>query len=241
MQITKQDSTRNLTRPEQSKSRPSGPSDRYDRSDHPDRPDRSDQASQSARPAPSRPAAVDAAPKPSPRPVSSPARLPRQNAFSAHFLDVARRRSGARGLVESLAESPLAVAAHAAGPFEVERIGRGSSGDGVFAVVRRSEPARQGGGARLAFVRRQEALLAAAALSALAVPDRLSLNADKQSGRRSRLGFPLHDGGRRWPPVGPRVARPGGGARGLAADERTGLLPRRRAVPRPLPRPAESI
>ena len=95
-----------------------------------------------------------------------------------------------------LAESPLAVAAHAAGPFEVERIGRGSSGDGVFAVVRRSEPARQGGGARLAFVRRQEALLAAAALSALAVPDRLSLNADKQSGRRSRLGFPLHDGGR---------------------------------------------
>ena len=58
------------------------------------------------------------------------------------------------------------------------------------------EPAHEGGGARLAFVRRQEALLAAAALSALAVPDRLSLNADKQSGRRSRLGFPLHDGGR---------------------------------------------
>jgi len=71
-----------------------------------------------------------------------------------------------------LAESPLAVAAHGAGPFEVEWIPRGSSGDGVFAVVRRSEPARQGGGARLAFVRRQEALLAAAALSALAVPDR---------------------------------------------------------------------
>ena len=192
MQITKQDSTRNLTRPEQSRSLPSGPSDRSDRSDHPDHPDRSDQASQSARPAPSRPAAADAAPKPSPRPASSPARPPRQNAFSAHFLDVARRR----GPSVELAESPLAVAAHAAGPFEVERIGRGSSGDGVFAVVRRSEPARQGGGARLAFVRRQEALLAAAALSALAVPDRLSLNADKQSGRRSRLGFPLHDGGR---------------------------------------------
>jgi len=45
-------------------------------------------------------------------------------------------------------------------------------------------------------VREQKVLLAATALSALAVPDRLSLNADKQSGRRSRLGFPLHDGGR---------------------------------------------
>lgn len=174
MQITKQDSTRKHTRPKQSTSLPPGPSDR------------------SERPGPSHDATQDAAPKPSPRPASSSVRPPRQNAFSAHFLDVARRRSGA---VE-LAESPFAVAAHAAGPFEVEWIGRGSSGDGVFAVVRRDEPAPEGGGARLAFVRRQEALLAAAALSALAVPDRLSLNADKQSGRRSRLGFPLHDGGR---------------------------------------------
>ena len=167
-----------------SKSRPADPPKRK-------RPERG-----GARPGPSRLAAADAVPKPSPRPALSPVRPPRQNAFSAHFLDVARRRSGAVGLAESLAESPIAVAAHAAGPFEVEWIGRGSSGDGVFAVVRRDEPARDGGGARLAFVRRQEALLAAAALSALAVPDRLSLNADKQSGRRSRLGFPLHDGGR---------------------------------------------
>jgi len=192
MQITKQDSTRNSTRPQQSTSLPSGPSDRSDSSSRSTRPGHSGQSGQSSQSGLSRPAAADAAPKPSPRPAASSIRPPRQNAFSAHFLDVARRRAPS----VALAESPLAVAAHGAGPFEVEWIPRGSSGDGVFAVVRRSEPARQGGGARLAFVRRQEALLAAAALSALAVPDRLSLNADKQSGRRSRLGFPLHDGGR---------------------------------------------
>jgi len=121
-------------------------------------------------------------------PATSGSSALRQNAFSAHFLETVRRRSEA---VE-LAESPLAVAAHAAGPWEVERV---PAGDGmVYAVARRGEPARDGGGARLAFVRRQEALLGAAALSALAVPDRLSLNMDRRSGRRSHLGHPLHDG-----------------------------------------------
>ena len=86
------------------------------------------------------------------------------------------------------------MAAHAAGPWDVDRV---PTGDGVvYAVVRRREPARDGGGARLAFVRRQEALLAAAALSALAVSDRLSLNADKRSGRRiRRLRARLHPTG----------------------------------------------
>jgi len=146
---------------------------------------------------PPQPSDQPTASRTSPRPSTSspPSRNSpvRESAFSAHFLDVARRRHGALGLADSLAESPLSVAAHAAGPWDVDRV---PAGDGVvYAVVRRSEPARDGGGARLAFIRRQEALLAAAALSALAVPDRLSLNADKRSGRRSRLGFPLHDGG----------------------------------------------
>jgi hypothetical protein len=63
-------------------------------------------------------------------------------------------------------------------------------------VTRRAEPARDGGGARLAFARRQDALLAAATLAALATPNHLTLNTGKPSGRRNRLGHPIHDGPR---------------------------------------------
>lgn len=129
----------------------------------------------------------------------------RESAFSAPFLDRARRRDDAAELSESF----LSRIARTAGPWEVERV---PAGDGVvYAVVRRDEPAREGGGALLAFARRQEALLGAAALSALAMPNHLRLNLDKGSGRRSRLGHPIHDGARHLghlaPALVPKVAR----------------------------------
>jgi len=76
----------------------------------------------------------------------------------------------------------------------VERV---PAGDGVlYVVVRKEEPAREGGGARLAFVHRQDALLAAAALAALATANDVTLNTEKRSGRRSRFGYPIDAGGR---------------------------------------------
>jgi len=113
---------------------------------------------------------------------------PRENAFSAHFLDRARRRDGEAALAETL----LSRQAEGAGPWEVERVPAGSGV--LYAVVRRGEPAREGGGARLALLRHQDALLGAAALSALATPSHLSANTDKPSGRRCPLGHPIHDG-----------------------------------------------
>ena len=70
-----------------------------------------------------------------------------------------------------------------------------ASGDGrLQAVVRRGEPLAAGGGAIAVFRHRSTALQAAAALTAVATPDRLSVNAAKPSDRRSRFGFPVHDG-----------------------------------------------
>jgi hypothetical protein len=67
----------------------------------------------------------------------------------------------------------------------------------LFAVSRREEPvAAEGGGAAVAvFRRRADALVAAAACSALATRCHLSLNTDDGEGSaRRRLGYPLHDG-----------------------------------------------
>jgi hypothetical protein len=123
-----------------------------------------------------------------PRPRGVPA--PRESAFSALFLERARRREDAA----ELAESTLARLAGFAGRWEVEEV---PAGRGVlWAVVRRDEPAREGGGARLAFLRRQEAQLAAAALAALAAPNHLALNERRKSRARSGLGQPVHDGAR---------------------------------------------
>ena len=114
--------------------------------------------------------------------------VPGESAFSALFLERARRREDAA----ELAESTLSRLAGFAGRWEVEAVpaGRGE----LWAVVRRDEPSRDGGGARLAFVRRQEAQLAAAALAALAVPNHLGLNEQRKSRARSGLGHPVHDG-----------------------------------------------
>lgn len=130
---------------------------------------------------------------------SSPAPSPRQrrgvpappeSAFSALFLDRVRRRDDAA----ELADSVLSRRASYAGRWEVEKV---PAGRGVlYAVVRRDEPAREGGGARLAFLSRQEAQLAAAALTALAVPNHLALNERRKSRARSGLGHPIHDGAR---------------------------------------------
>ncbi len=118
---------------------------------------------------------------------------PRESAFSALFLERARRRDDAA----ELAASTLSRLAGFAGHWEVEEV---PAGRGVlWAVVRRDEPARstgKGGGARLAFLRRQEAQLAAAALAALAVPNHLALNERRKSRERSGLGHPVHDGAR---------------------------------------------
>ena len=147
------------------------------------RPSRSTQPDDA--PAPDRPLRSG---RPSQSSQSGRGGAPRENAFSAHFLDRARRRDGE----PALAETPLSRQAEGAGPWEVERVPAGSGQ--LFAVVRRGEPAREGGGARLAFLRRQDALLGAAALTPLATPSHLSVNTEKRSGRRCPLGHPIHDG-----------------------------------------------
>lgn len=119
---------------------------------------------------------------------------PRENAFSLLYLERARRREAEPGPGERFVDSPLAVHARWTGPWEVERVPAGASC--LHAATRRAEPARDGGGASLACLRRQDALLGAAAFAALATPNHLHVNGDKPSGRRSPLGHPLHDGKR---------------------------------------------
>lgn len=126
-----------------------------------------------------------------------------ENAFSALYLERARRREAEAGPGESLSGSPLARQAHWTGPWEVERVPAGASW--LHAATRRAEPAREGGGARLACLRRQDTLLGAAAFAALATPSHLRVNGDKPSGRRSPLGHPLHDGSRHLGHVSPAV------------------------------------
>ncbi len=126
-------------------------------------------------------------PKGSIRPAPKSSLRPTENAFSALFLDRARRRPEAA----ELAASPLSRESHYRGPWEVERVP--SDRGPLWAVVRRAEPAREGGGAVAAFLTRPDALLAAATLSALASRNRLHLNPEKLPGRR-RLGVPIHDG-----------------------------------------------
>ncbi len=126
--------------------------------------------------------------RPSTRTQSTASR-PIESAFSAHFLERARRREEA----PELGASPLAVQAHHQGPWEIEPVPVG--GGWMHAVVRRTEPARDGGGARLVFRRRQNALLAAASLAALATPNHLRMNPNRRGSRPRAIGHPIHDGG----------------------------------------------
>ena len=140
-----------------------------------DRPTRPAGAAKSARPARSRPA-------------------PQESAFSTAFMDRVRRREADDCPGGALSETPLARRARWIGPWQVEEVPAGSNH--LHAATRRSEPAREGGGARMACQQRQDSLLGAVTFAGLAVPNELRLNTDKASGRRSALGHPVHDGAR---------------------------------------------
>jgi hypothetical protein len=111
-------------------------------------------------------------------------RQPPENAFTAAYLEKARH----------LEEPPLQQQALFAGPWDVESV---PAGDGVlWAVIRKGDPLAEGGRAVAVFLRRPNALVTAAALTAHATPNHLHLNTGRSrsgAGRR-RLGFPVHDG-----------------------------------------------
>jgi len=137
----------------------------------------------------------------------STATKPRENAFSLLYLERARRREVDPDPGERFADLPLALHARWTGPWEIERVPAGASW--LHAATRRAEPARDGGGASLACLCRQDALLGAAAFAALGTPNHLRVNGDKPSGCRSPLGDPLHDGKRHLGHVSPAVTRAG--------------------------------
>ena len=70
----------------------------------------------------------------------------------------------------------------------------------LYAVVRKGESVAGGDPAMAVFLRRPSALLCAAALSALATPNRLTLKRTpvRQSPKRARLGVSLHEAGCTW-------------------------------------------
>lgn len=111
-------------------------------------------------------------------------RKPAENAFTAAYLEKARH----------LEEPPFERQALFAGPWDVEPM---PAGDGVlWAVIRKGDTLAEGGRAVAVFLRRPDALGAAAALTAHAAPNHLHLNTGRSRsgpGRR-RLGFPVHDG-----------------------------------------------
>jgi hypothetical protein len=116
------------------------------------------------------PSAVPAAP-PTP-PSNKP-----PSAFTPAFL------ANLRGLENP----PSARESALRGPWEVEELAL--DGGRLFAVSRRAEPFRQGGGVFGAFPSRSVALQLAAVLPAVGAPVELHLNR-----RGRRLGYALHDG-----------------------------------------------
>ncbi len=107
------------------------------------------------------------------------------NAFSALFLEPARR----------LEAPPFERQALYAGDHDVEEVAAGSGS--LWAVVRRGDPVAEGGEALGHFIRRPDALLAAATFTALATPNRLILNRHaRRPAARRYLGYPIHDGRR---------------------------------------------
>lgn len=129
-----------------------------------------------------------------------------ESAFTAAFLSRSRH----------LAQPPEPTAPRLAGSWDVEPIERGD--DSLHAVVRRDEPMAAGGGAVAIFRDRSTALLAAAALTALAAPNRLHVNRDRPEPQARRLGLPLHDGTEFLGHLTPKLC-PG------KAEEEEGLLP----------------
>ncbi len=111
------------------------------------------------------------------------------NAFSAAFLDAARRRRDAAEPEDAPRAPALAAGALAAGPFEVEAVPAGSGR--LWAVVRRGERVAEGHPAVAVFLDRTAALLTAAVLPAEASPNHLQVGE-----KAKRLGLPVHDGRR---------------------------------------------
>lgn len=114
------------------------------------------------------------------------------SAFSPAFLESFQRRASRLEGLPASAPSALAPtgssgAAFWAGPWEVERA-EAPHGP-VWKVVRRGEPVAEGGRAVAETRHRADAVVLAATLPALAVPNRLRL-----AEKAKRLGFPLHDG-----------------------------------------------
>jgi len=130
------------------------------------------------------------------RPTSSnsaPPGTPPPNAFSAAFLDAARRREDARDSEEVRGGPALAAGALDTGPFDIEEVpaGRGQ----LWAVVRRGQSLGPRGdephSVVAVFLERTAALLAAAVLPAEASPNHLEVGV-----KARRLGLPVHDGRR---------------------------------------------
>ena len=105
------------------------------------------------------------------------------NAFSQAFLLKAARLED----LPSSAPTPLTAGGFWAGPWEIEQID--VPHDLLWAVVRRGEAVAAGGRAVAVTRHRSDAVLLAATLSALAVPNHLRLGE-----KSKRLGFPIHDG-----------------------------------------------
>jgi hypothetical protein len=105
------------------------------------------------------------------------------NAFSALFLERAGR----------LEAPPFERQARFAGAWDVEEVPAGSGR--LWALVRRGDPVSEGGQALAFFIRRPDALLAAATATALATPNHLTLSRHaRHPVARRHLGYPLHDG-----------------------------------------------
>ena len=83
--------------------------------------------------------------------------------------------------------------AHYAGAHDVEEVPAGSGR--LWAVVRQGDLVAKGGEALAHFIRRPDALLAAATLTALASPNHLTLSRHaRRPVARRYLGYPIHDG-----------------------------------------------
>ncbi|MFP3941838.1 MAG: hypothetical protein ACLF0P_16205 [Thermoanaerobaculia bacterium] len=117
------------------------------------------------------------------------------SAFRPAFLTFFQRRASRLEGLPASAPSALAPAGSSgssgaafwAGPWEVERAD--APHGPLWAVVRRGEPVADGGRPVAMTRHRADAVVLAAALPALAVPNRLRL-----AEKAKRLGFPLHDG-----------------------------------------------
>ncbi len=143
---------------------------------------------------------------PKPR-ATSPTPLP--NAFSAAFLDAARRRQERRDAEPG--RDAYAAGGPGAGPFDVEPVqaGRGQA----WAIVRRGETVAAGHRAVAIFRDRGAALLLAAILPATAAANHLQVK-EKPKGP----GHAVHDGRTHLGHLSPEVAAATGAADKLPRD-----------------------